>query len=145
MGEARSFLQKKIQEWNLDADLVARVELAVEEVLVNISRYAYPNHTGDVEVHCRRGDKGQLHLEIHDWGIPYNPLERDRPDPAQDLASRRVGGWGVELMRRMVDELKYSHAQGKNILSLTFRSQDADRRFVSEPGKAGSRSMQSDE
>ena len=128
--EARSFLREKMSRWNLDAGLVHRVELALEEALVNISRYAYPNHAGEVEVHCCLNDEGQLHLEIHDWGLPYNPLERDRPDPSQDLAARRVGGWGIELMRRMVDNLTYTHSEGKNILSLRFRPRDTD---LSEP------------
>ncbi len=106
------------------------MELALEEALVNISRYAYPNRAGEVEVHCCLDDEGQLHVEIHDWGLPYNPLERGRPDPSQDLAARRVGGWGVELMRRMVDDLTYTYAQGKNILSLRFRPRETD---LSEP------------
>jgi serine/threonine-protein kinase RsbW len=128
MAEVRFFLKRVLDGWGLRAGLVHRLELAVEEVLVNISRYAYPGRDGDVEIRCCRSGEGELILEIHDWGITYNPLERDRPDPTQDLASRRVGGWGVELVRRMADDLQYSHAQGKNILSLTFRSRQTDQR-----------------
>jgi serine/threonine-protein kinase RsbW len=121
MTKVRSFLRRKMRGWNLEAELADRVELAIEEALVNISRYAYPHQQGEVEVHCCRGGEGQLHLEIRDGGLPYNPLKRARPDPSQDLASRRVGGWGVELMRRMADDLQYNYAQGQNVLSLTFR------------------------
>jgi len=130
MAAARSFLRKKMRGWNLESGLADRVELALEEALVNISRYAYPDRPGDLEVHCRRDDEGQLQLEIHDWGIPFNPLQRDRPDSSQDFALRRVGGWGVELIRRMVDDLKYSYFEGKNILSLTFRLRESDHRFA---------------
>jgi anti-sigma regulatory factor (Ser/Thr protein kinase) len=130
IAEVRSFLKEKLRHWHLAAGLADRVGLALEEALVNISRYAYPDHPGDVEVSCRQDDDGQILLEIHDGGSPYNPLARDRPNPFQDLASRRVGGWGVELIRRMADDLAYSHAQGKNILSLTFRSRESDQRFV---------------
>ncbi len=125
--EVRSFLKEKTSGWNLHDELTGRMELALEEALVNISRYAYVNEVGDIEVHCRLDQKGQLHLEIHDWGIPYNPLERGHPDPSQDLASRRVGGWGVELMRRMVDDLTYTYSGGQNILSLTFRPRRTDQ------------------
>lgn len=127
MPEVRSFLKERASGWNLNAELTGRMELALEEALVNISRYAYLDQHGDVEVHCRLSKEGQLHLEIHDWGTPYNPLERARPDPSQDLASRKVGGWGVELMRRMVDDLKYTYSRGQNILSLTFRPRRTDR------------------
>ncbi|MFZ5453606.1 MAG: ATP-binding protein [Thermodesulfobacteriota bacterium] len=132
MEAVRSFIKEKIRGWNLDARLANRVELALEEALVNISRYAYPHYQGEVEVRCSLGDTGRLYLEIHDWGIPFNPLERLRPDPAQDLSSRRVGGWGVALMRHMADDLQYLFAQGKNILYLSFLPRETD---LPEPGK----------
>ena len=94
VAEARSFLREKMSRWNLEAGLVHRVELALEEALVNISRYAYPNRSGEVEVHCRLDGEGQLYLEIHDGGLPYNPLERGRPDSSQDLAGVAGGGLG---------------------------------------------------
>jgi anti-sigma regulatory factor (Ser/Thr protein kinase) len=120
IAEARTFIQKKMSGWNLDARLAGRVELALEEVLVNISRYAYPNYEGKVEILFGLGDESQVYLEIHDWGIPFNPLNHDRPDPDQNLSSRRVGGWGVVLIQEMADYLNYTRAQGRNILSLEF-------------------------
>lgn len=132
IGELLRFIKEKMREWNLDGRLAGRVELALEEALVNITRYAYPDLEGEVELHCGLGDEGQLYLEIHDWGIPFNPLERDRPDPSQNLSSRRLGGWGIELIRQMVDYLKYTNTQGKNILSLTFLSREAN---LPEPRK----------
>ena len=143
--EARSFLREKMSRWNLEAGLVHRVELALEEALVNISRYAYPNHAGEVEVHCSLGQEGQLHLEIHDGGLPYNPLERGRPNPSQDLAARRVGGWGVELMRRMADDLTYTYAQEQNVLVMTFRPRDTDLSEPPHPAGKRSRSLIHDE
>lgn len=121
-----------MSEWNMDAKLVGRVELALEEAPVNISKYAYPEQEGDFEVHCSRGDEGQLYLEIRDWGAPFNPLTRERPDLHQDFASRRVGGWGVEFIRRMVDDLGYSYAEAQNILFLTFLPRGTD---LPEPGR----------
>ena len=91
------------------------------------------------------GDEGQLHLEIHDWGLPYNPLERGRPDPSQDLAARRVGGWGVELMRRMVDDLTYTYAQEQNVLVMTFRPRDTDLSEPPHPAGKRPRSLIHDE
>ena len=126
MEGVRSFVREKMGEWNMDAKLAGRVELALEEALVNISKYAYPDQEGDFEVHCSRGDEGQLYLEIHDWGAPFNPLTRERPDPHQDFASRRVGGWGVEFIRQMVDDLEYSYTEAQNILFLTFLPRATD-------------------
>ena len=132
IAEVRAFLKAKMKEWNLETRLAERVELALEEALVNISRYAYAGQGGDFEVRCALGDEGQLLMEIHDGGVPYNPLERGRPDPSLDLASRRVGGWGVEFMRQMADDLQYTYIQGENILSLTFRPRETGPPVVPE-------------
>jgi len=145
IAEVRAFLKAKMKEWNLETRLAERVELALEEALVNISRYAYAGQGGDFEVRCALGDEGQLLMEIHDGGVPYNPLERGRPDPSLDLAlvrgrayasllgaSRGVGGWGVEFMRQMADDLQYTYIQGENILSLTFRPRETGPPVVPE-------------
>ena len=120
IAEARTFILEKMSGWNLDARLAGRVELVLEEALVNISRYAYPNYEGKVEIHFGLGDESQVYLEIHDWGIPFNPLKHERPEPGQNLFFRRVGGWGVVMIREMADYLNYTRTQEKNILFLEF-------------------------
>ena len=69
---------------------------------------------------CGSDEAGLLCLEVRDWGAPFNPLERGRPDPSLDLSARRVGGWGIEIVRRMTDEVTYQHLQDANILTLRF-------------------------
>ena len=83
LTEARSFLREKMSRWNLEAGLVHRAELALEEALVNISRYAYPDRAGEVEVHCCLDDMGQLQWKstigaslIIRWSAPGQTLPR---------------------------------------------------------------------
>ncbi len=119
--KALSFLKKCMARWAVDAELATRVELILDEALINIVRYAYPQgEAGDFEVRCSADGTGRLCLEVRDWGVPFNPLDRERPDPSEELTSRRVGGWGIEFMRRLTDEMTYQHLEGANILTLCF-------------------------
>lgn len=122
--KAQSFIKKRLPPWALASGLATRVALILDEVLINIVRYAYPQaQTGEFEVGCYVNAAGLLCLEVRDWGVPFNPLERDRPDPSLDLSARRVGGWGIEIIRRLTDEVTYQHLQEANILTLRFLNQ----------------------
>ena len=122
--KAQAFIQKRLPPWALASGLASRVALILDEVLINIVRYAYPQaHTGEFEVGCCADEAGFICLEVRDWGVPFNPLERERPDPSLDLAARRIGGWGIEIMRRMTDEATYQYREEANILTLRFRNE----------------------
>lgn len=122
--KAQSFIKKCLPSGALASGLATRVALILDEVLVNIVRYAYPQvHTGEFEVCCWADEAGLIWLEVRDWGVPFNPLERERPDPSLDLSSRRMGGWGIEIIRLMTDEVTYQHLLDANILTLRFINQ----------------------
>jgi len=91
--------------------------LAVEEVYLNIVKYAYPESLGKVTIHCRI-DEDSLILEIKDEGIPFNPLQLPEPHLVSCLKERKVGGLGVFLMRRFVDNVKYEKQGKYNVLTL---------------------------
>jgi anti-sigma regulatory factor (Ser/Thr protein kinase) len=109
-AKGQDFDQKKIQE----------IELAVEEALVNIFNYAYPDGPGEVEVNCR-ADQDHFAIEIIDSGIPFNMTSLPDPDLAADVDERRIGGLGIFLIKRVVDEVKYCREAGRNILSLIMK------------------------
>ena len=97
---------------------VKQIELAVEEVLVNICDYAYPDATGEVEVRCTRDEAGQFLIEFIDAGTPFNILTLPAPDLTVDLEQRCVGGLGGVLIRAMVDGITYRREGDRNILQL---------------------------
>lgn len=100
----------------------ARIELALEEALVNVCRYAYPQNPGDVEVCCRITDGRDCLIEIVDSGIPFDACAYPAPELTACIADRKVGGLGVYLMRNMADQISYRRENEKNILSLAFRT-----------------------
>jgi len=104
----QGFNQKKILE----------IELATEEALVNIFNYAYKGREGDVEIICKLDKNGNFILEISDTGEPFNVLSVADPDISADISERQLGGLGVFLMKKLMDEVQYRYKGNKNILRL---------------------------
>lgn len=97
-----------------------RVELVLEEALVNVFNYAFSGETGSVEVGCRTVEGPALVVRILDQGIPFNPLSLPDPDTAADASERQIGGLGVLFMRKMSDQISYWRDGDTNILTLRF-------------------------
>jgi serine/threonine-protein kinase RsbW len=97
-------------------DELVKLDLVLEEILINVARYAYTPVTVAVEV----AGPGKLHVEIADYGRIFNPLTADPPDLSRGLADRPIGGLGVFLVKSMVDSIAYRREGDQNILSFKF-------------------------
>lgn len=98
-----------------------RIRLACEEALVNVFLYAYPPQTGgSVEVCLDEVDGPVLIVEIHDQGIPFDPLSIADPDTEKGLMERKIGGMGIFLIRKTADGVRYERKDNTNILTLIF-------------------------
>ena len=99
---------------------VQEIELAVEEALVNIINYAYPDKdNGDVEIKCDLEGQGKLIIEIRDSGVPFDVGAQSDPDLDANIAERKIGGLGIFLIRKMADEMQYKREGEENVLTLT--------------------------
>ena len=99
---------------------ISDIRLALEEAMVNIFSYAYPDQAGSVEVCCKLDEDTSLIIEIIDKGIPFNPEAVVDPELSNDLMERKVGGLGVLLIRAAADEVRHSREGDDNILTLVF-------------------------
>jgi sigma-B regulation protein RsbU (phosphoserine phosphatase) len=96
-----------------------QIELAAEEVFVNIARYAYGEEGGEVTVNCRvEKEQGRalMTLAFADTGRPFNPLEYPVPDPNVPMEERQEGGLGLLIVKRTMDTIRYSREKEKNCL-----------------------------
>jgi serine/threonine-protein kinase RsbW len=125
LQKAITFVSSFTRELGFDAQRLSEIELCVEEVLVNIFSYAYPNAPGDVEITCRSGPEGTLIVEIVDSGIPFNILSSDDPDISLNIDERNVGGLGIYFVKQLMDRLEYRRENDKNFLTLvSFKSKE---------------------
>jgi serine/threonine-protein kinase RsbW len=109
----------------LDDKAVNQVELALEEILVNVISYAYPEGSkGDAEVSCSWEKDRSLTIVVADWGAPFNPLDRPDPDIGLALEDRGIGGLGILLTKKMIDRIDYERRQGKNVVTLVKKKRD---------------------
>jgi anti-sigma regulatory factor (Ser/Thr protein kinase) len=115
------FVLEKLNQSHLPPELAPKIELALEEVLMNIIHYAYPQGDGDILLECSVEGQRGFCLRIHDWGSPFNPLTRQATDISLGITLRPIGGWGILLVRKMADELNYARQDDKNVLTLCFR------------------------
>lgn len=100
---------------------VMHLELATEEAVTNICSYAYEVPPGQVTIRVARTEDA-VRVEFIDNGVPFDPLAADAPDLQADLESREVGGLGIFLIRRLLDEVHYHRRDNKNILSLVIKN-----------------------
>jgi len=98
------------------------IEMAAEEVLLNIIRYAYSEGSpGEVELRGRAVSEDEFMLEFEDGGVPFDPTSLPPPDVNLPLSRREVGGLGFFLVRKMVNEVRYRRENNRNILTFLIR------------------------
>ncbi|HUJ50267.1 MAG TPA: ATP-binding protein [Bryobacteraceae bacterium] len=100
-----------------------QLDLVLEELLVNVARYAYQPGAGDVEL-AYAVEAGKLLVQIVDKGRIFNPLEKEEPDLRGNLENLPVGGLGIFLFRHLVDSPSYRREQDCNIVSFRFPRPD---------------------
>jgi serine/threonine-protein kinase RsbW len=94
------------------------LNLALEEVVANVIMHAYP-HDGAHEIRVDvTAEKDRIAAEVVDDGVGFDPLQRPEPNVALPLVQRPVGGLGILLARRVMDELHYSREAGRNRLTM---------------------------
>jgi len=99
-------------------DRIKDIELALEELLVNIISYAYPEGEGPIEMTCRPDARNRLVFEIADSGTPFNMLAYGDPDTNAEIEERRIGGLGIFFVKQFMDEVHYRREDDRNILTI---------------------------
>ncbi len=116
--EAVGFVKECLEDYGFERKRAARTALAVEELFVNIAKYAYKDVSGSVTIILDREKNNCVRIEIIDEGIPYDPSSREDPDITLPLKKRGIGGMGIFMARRIMDEMKYERRDNRNHLVL---------------------------
>ena len=93
------------------------LQLACEEIVMNVTSYAYPEgDEGFLDVDIQKTDR--ITIRFEDGGVPFNPLERKKPDTGLSWKERSIGGLGIFLIRRKMDDVRYVYEDNKNVLTI---------------------------
>ncbi len=114
-----SFVKEFLGRLEIDGRTASGMRLALEEAVVNVINYAYPQgEKGEISVQADSNGK-EVRFTIADAGVPFDPTAMMEPDTTLDAQSRPIGGLGILLSRRLMDSVSYSRKNGQNVLSLT--------------------------
>ena len=122
-----SFIHNYLDNTTCPDDLRQSIDLAVEEVFVNIASYAYESYTAtagsntmneaEIRIQSITNPNG-ISISIKDWGKPFNPLEKKDPDISLSGDERSIGGLGIYLVKKTMDNVNYSRQDDANILTI---------------------------
>ncbi len=118
------FVTSFAREQGLGSDKLSEIELALEEVLVNIIKHAYKecDIEGNIRITCTQDDKLSLVIEIDDWGTPFNIFSAREPDISLDIDERQIGGLGIFFVKKLMDEVRYRREDDQNKLTLVIHN-----------------------
>ena len=118
-------LQDQLESFARQHGLAARVlhdvQLALEEHLTNLLSHGYDDKLEHPISACVQLSATDLRVEVADDGHPFNPLERPAPDLSKSIDERPIGGLGIHMMRKSLDDMEYRRVDGKNILVMIKR------------------------
>ena len=119
LPQVMAYINEKLKESDCSVKTRMKIELAVEEVFVNVCHYAYGSGTGHVEIGLEFQEEPSLvKISFWDRGIPFDPLEKEAPNISLAPEERPIGGLGIFMTRKMMDDVQYEYKDGKNHLML---------------------------
>ena len=119
LEEVLAFLGERLDAADCTPKARMQLELAVEEIFINIASYAYNPDTGKATVRIEvSGDPLHVTITFIDRGVPYDPLAKADPDLSASAQERTVGGLGIFLTKKLMDDVVYEYRGGRNVLTL---------------------------
>lgn len=111
-------LKKFGKSLKLSKKCIMEINLALDELFTNIISYGFRDHLEHlVKIQIMR-ENGTLTLCVEDDGIPFNPLETKEIELPCDIEGCNIGGLGLHLVKKFMDQVCYDRCEGKNKLTL---------------------------
>lgn len=122
LPEVLAFLDAELDAAECSPKIGMQLDIAAEEIFVNIANYAYTPDVGEAVI-CVTVTPELAEIIFRDRGVPYNPLAKPDPDVTKPAKQRRIGGLGIFMVKKSMDEMLYAHEDGQNILTMRKRLQ----------------------
>ena len=120
LDEVLAFVDTELESVDCPMKVQMQLDVAVEELYVNIAHYAYAPGTGEATVSIDiTQDPLNVTITFKDSGIPFDPTAKADPDVTLSAQERQIGGLGIYMAKKGTDEMKYEYKDGQNILSIS--------------------------
>lgn len=114
-----AFVNETLESYNCPSKAMVQIDIAIDELFGNIANYAYNPDVGPATVRIEIIDNPMaVVITFADNGVPYDPLAKADPDITQSAEERAIGGLGIYLVKKSMDEISYEYKDGKNILKI---------------------------
>ena len=119
LSKVTAFIDELLEQADCPGKTRMQIELAVEEIFVNIAHYAYAPEKGDATIRVELTEEPRsASITFIDRGKPYDPLQKTDPDVTLSAEERSVGGLGIFMTKKVMDDVSYEYRSGQNILTL---------------------------
>ena len=119
LDQVLEFVRAQLKTIGCTYKSIIQMEIAVEEIFVNIANYSYGEETGIATISVETSDDPYCaEVTFSDSGIPYNPLAKPDPNISLGIKERPIGGLGIYMVKKSMDDVKYNYKDGQNILTI---------------------------
>lgn len=119
IGVVTDFVDEFLEEADCPMKAKMQLDIAIDELFGNIAHYAYREETGNATVRVEMLEAPKaVCVTFIDSGIPYNPLEKPDPDVTLSAEERAIGGLGIFMVKKNMDDMQYDYCGGQNRLRI---------------------------
>ena len=119
LDQVLEFVDEEFDKLECSVKVRTQIDIAVEELFVNIAHYAYKPETGPATVRVEvEKDPTAIVITFMDHGKPYDPLAKEDPDITLSADDRQIGGLGIFMVKKSMDSIEYEYKDGMNILHI---------------------------
>lgn len=113
------FVDEQLAQYNCPMKAQAQIDIAIDELFSNIVHYAYHPGTGPATVRVEVVEEPlSVVITFIDQGVPYDPLAKADPDVTLSAQEREIGGLGIYIVKKNMNEITYEYKDGRNILKI---------------------------
>ena len=119
LNDVLGFVEQTLETFECPMKIQTAICVAIEEVFVNVARYAYPDTEGDMTLHIGFDEHTrEVIFRMSDKGIPFDPLKKPDPDITLSAEEREIGGLGIFITKKTMDSVTYAYENNENILTM---------------------------
>jgi anti-sigma regulatory factor (Ser/Thr protein kinase) len=119
IARVTDFVDGQLEELGCPVKAQMQIDIAIDELFGNIAHYAYNPEVGAATVRVEVVEEPlSVVVSFIDHGVPYDPLAKEDPDVGLSLEEREIGGLGIYMVKKSMDEISYEYRDGQNILRI---------------------------